>query len=201
MALLIGMQFFIQSKEPTSSSELHLSIANDSLVWDSTKSVVSLNLKALNTSKKKLRLFCFYDEVKNFIVDEDFFYEMPGFNLALFDRFRNRIMPELLLINTHGTENDSSRNQIMSQGEQPLSIEAWEYQERERILSNEITLSSGDSVEIVLTVDFGSIIMDNGVYELQVYYIINDKIFEYVDRHQAIFTGVVRSNKVRLVKR
>lgn len=164
------------------------------------------HLKVYNNTNERLRLLAFYDTWKNYVHEVDSLpnYVMPGFNLEIFDTEKQRYFPTPYSIFTeqmyseiiNAESVDSLKALIKSRyGD----VENWKLEERMRILANEKWLSPGDSLETKLNLSFQGFIFDKGQYELFIYYVINNKLYEYVDRKKEDFWGWVRSNKVSLI--
>lgn len=188
------------------SGKLKLLTDETKVILNSKSRSAVFHLKVVNKTNERLRLLCFYDECKNYVHEVDSLpnYVMPGFNLEIFDAKKEKYFPtpysvftEQMYSETINAESvDSLKALIKSRyGD----VENWKLEERMRILLNEKWLSPGDSLETKLNLSFQGFIFDKGQYELFIYYVINDKLYEYVDRKKEDFWGWVRSNKVSLI--
>jgi hypothetical protein len=174
-------------------------------VTTNTNKLITLHLKAVNLTNKNLRLFCFYDGWKNFVHEVDSLpkYVMPGFNLEIFNSKDEKDFPVPYSIVTEEmfseTINAESVDSLVASIKRKYGdVENWESEEKKRILASEKVLPPKGSVETVLNISFQGFLFEKGKYELVIYYVINDMLYDYVERGKGIFMGWVKSNKVQL---
>jgi hypothetical protein len=187
------------------STQLRLTVVEKSVTTNTNK-LITLHLKAVNLTNKNLRLFCFYDEWKDFVDEADSLpkYVMPGFSLEIFNSKGEKDFPVPYSIVTKEmfleTINAESVDSLVASIKRKYGdVENWESEEKKRILASEKVLPPKASIETVLNISFQGFLLEKGKYELVIYYVINDMLYDYVEKREDIFMGWTKSNKIQLI--
>jgi hypothetical protein len=188
------------------SKQLKLKVREQSTTLSSRQKSLMVHLQVINVTNRGLRLLGFYDEIKDFIYEPDslWTYGIPGISLEMFNDKGAKYFPDAYSVFTKEMYDEimnveSVDSLIVSTKKQYGDFENWEVEEKKRILANEKWLQPGESIEIILNISFQGFFLNKGKYDLVIYYLVNEKIYKYVNKKKDDFLGWVKSNKVQLL--
>jgi len=67
-----------------------------------------------------------------------------------------------------------------------------------RVISSRTVLIKGESAETVLLVDFSNFLLKEGIYDVYIYYCMNESIYDIIPLEEKPWKGMIRSDKISL---
>jgi len=206
MLLWIIYMIYGNTVEAQESNEFTLSVLEREIAIADQKRSIALHVKIINQSDRKYKLFSFHNQW-DALINTDYIpgFVYPGFNVAIFDDDGKIFFPPQGIANSA----DAYINTFLTKGADSALVAAKKLaaklerlilENEQRIRDSAQWMSPGGSLETVLEIDlYNHGLIKKGKYYLEVYYVINKKIFKYTEKGDDLFIGYLKSNRIQLI--
>ncbi|MGI0016025.1 MAG: hypothetical protein ACREBU_21600, partial [Nitrososphaera sp.] len=163
-------------------------------------------IELTNRNVGELKFYCFYNEVNDYIND-GFSYQnvFPGFCIEILNLKGKQVLPKIFFAYSYYQDDDfwnatSPDSALTLIKRRYGDYENWEAVKKRKISGSEVSLLPNQSIKTNLIFSVKEYFLKRGeVYQLKVYYVLNDRIFEFVERKKDVFNGFAKSNSVMLI--
>jgi hypothetical protein len=208
IALLVQALECLLAQKSKQQNQLRLRILEDTLVVKSGRDSVKFSIELFNQNGGELKFYCFYNEVNDYI-DGRFSYQhvFPGFCIEILGLNGKQVLPKIFFVYSYDEADDFGNATSPDSALELIKRRYGDYENREvakkrKILDSEVSLLPNQSIKTNLAFSIKEYFLKKGeVYQLKMYYVLNDRIFEFVEKKEGIFDGFVKSNSVILIVR